>query len=108
LRIKVARIFNTSGPRMHPNDGRVVSNFIMQALRGNPALVINCAAYTAVGAAEQEVEHATRINGQAPGSIASAARDIGAGIIHISTNYVFEGDAPQPYRENEVCAPVSA
>jgi len=34
LKIKVARIFNTYGPRMHPNDGRVVSNFIMQALRG--------------------------------------------------------------------------
>jgi len=34
LRIKVVRIFNTYGPRMHPNDGRVVSNFIMQALRG--------------------------------------------------------------------------
>jgi len=34
LNIKVARIFNTYGPRMHPNDGRVVSNFIMQALRG--------------------------------------------------------------------------
>ena len=34
LQIKVARIFNTYGPRMHPNDGRVVSNFIMQALRG--------------------------------------------------------------------------
>ncbi|MEZ5502494.1 MAG: GDP-mannose 4,6-dehydratase [Halioglobus sp.] len=36
LRIKVARIFNTYGPNMHPNDGRVVSNFIMQALRGAP------------------------------------------------------------------------
>ena len=36
LRIKVARIFNTYGPRMHPNDGRVVSNFIIQALRGEP------------------------------------------------------------------------
>ncbi|HYA60436.1 MAG TPA: UDP-glucuronic acid decarboxylase family protein [Burkholderiaceae bacterium] len=35
LRIKVVRIFNTYGPRMHPNDGRVVSNFIVQALRGN-------------------------------------------------------------------------
>ena len=34
LRIKVARIFNTYGPRMHPNDGRVVSNFIVQALKG--------------------------------------------------------------------------
>jgi UDP-glucuronate decarboxylase len=36
LRIKVARIFNTYGPYMHPNDGRVVSNFVMQALRGDP------------------------------------------------------------------------
>lgn len=39
LRIKVARIFNTYGPRMHPNDGRVVSNFIIQALRGDPITV---------------------------------------------------------------------
>ncbi len=39
LRIKVARIFNTYGPRMHPNDGRVVSNFIMQALQGLPITV---------------------------------------------------------------------
>lgn len=36
LRIKVARIFNTYGPRMHPNDGRVVSNFVVQALQGDP------------------------------------------------------------------------
>src|SRR5262249_733298 len=39
LRIKVVRIFNTYGPRMHPNDGRVVSNFIMQALLGKPITI---------------------------------------------------------------------
>jgi len=39
MRIKVARIFNTYGPRMHPNDGRVVSNFIMQALRDQPITI---------------------------------------------------------------------
>ncbi|MFN8882976.1 MAG: UDP-glucuronic acid decarboxylase family protein [Alphaproteobacteria bacterium] len=39
LPIKVARIFNTYGPRMHPNDGRVVSNFIVQALRGDPITI---------------------------------------------------------------------
>jgi UDP-glucuronate decarboxylase len=39
LEIKVARIFNTYGPRMHPNDGRVVSNFIVQALQGNPITI---------------------------------------------------------------------
>jgi UDP-glucuronate decarboxylase len=39
LRIKVARIFNTYGPRMHPDDGRVVSNFVIQALRGDPITI---------------------------------------------------------------------
>lgn len=39
LKIKVARIFNTYGPRMHPNDGRVVSNFIVQALKGEPMTI---------------------------------------------------------------------
>jgi UDP-glucuronate decarboxylase len=39
LQIKVARIFNTYGPRMHPNDGRVVSNFIVQALRDEPITI---------------------------------------------------------------------
>ncbi len=39
LRIKVARIFNTYGPRMHPNDGRVVSNFIVQAIQGHPLTI---------------------------------------------------------------------
>ena len=39
LPIKVGRIFNTYGPRMHPNDGRVVSNFIVQALKGRPITI---------------------------------------------------------------------
>lgn len=42
LKIKVARIFNTYGPNMHPNDGRVVSNFIMQALQGKPITIYGC------------------------------------------------------------------
>jgi len=46
LSIKVARIFNTYGPRMHPNDGRVVSNFIVQALRGDPITVYGTGAQT--------------------------------------------------------------
>ena len=46
LRIKVVRIFNTYGPRMHPNDGRVVSNFIVQALQGQPLTVYGEGAQT--------------------------------------------------------------
>ncbi len=46
LTIKVARIFNTYGPRMHPNDGRVVSNFIMQALRGEEITIFGDGSHT--------------------------------------------------------------
>jgi UDP-glucuronate decarboxylase len=46
LQIKVARIFNTYGPRMHPNDGRVVSNFVVQALRGEPITIYGTGAQT--------------------------------------------------------------
>ncbi|MBI2801306.1 MAG: SDR family oxidoreductase [Gammaproteobacteria bacterium] len=46
LKIKVARIFNTYGPRMHPNDGRVVSNFIMQALRNDPITIYGAGSQT--------------------------------------------------------------
>jgi UDP-glucuronate decarboxylase len=46
LRIKVARIFNTYGPRMHPNDGRVVSNFIVQALKGEPITIYGTGSQT--------------------------------------------------------------
>jgi UDP-glucuronate decarboxylase len=46
LRIKVARIFNTYGPRMHPNDGRVVSNFIVQALNGEPITIYGTGSQT--------------------------------------------------------------
>ena len=46
LQIKVARIFNTYGPRLHPNDGRVVSNFIVQALKGNPLPVFGVGTQT--------------------------------------------------------------
>jgi len=46
LRIKVVRIFNTYGPRMHPNDGRVVSNFIMQALQGHDITIYGTGAQT--------------------------------------------------------------
>ena len=46
VRIKVARIFNTFGPRMHPNDGRVVSNFILQALRNEPLTIYGTGSQT--------------------------------------------------------------
>lgn len=65
-----------------------------------PAVVVNAAAYTLVDQAEDEPERAFRINAYAAAEIAVAARDSGARLIHVSTDYVFGGAADEPYRED--------
>jgi dTDP-4-dehydrorhamnose reductase len=62
--------------------------------------VINCAAYTAVDKAETEVRLATEVNALAPGYIATAVQGIGAKLIHISTDFVFDGESIDPYTED--------
>ncbi len=66
-----------------------------------PAWVINCAAYTAVDKAEQEPDKAMMINADAAGIIAKASTEINARLIHISTDYVFDGRNFRPYTEND-------
>jgi dTDP-4-dehydrorhamnose reductase len=66
-----------------------------------PDLIINPAAYTAVDKAETEPELAMAVNGTAPGVIAEEAKLIGAGLIHYSTDYVFNGNQPTPYTEQD-------
>ncbi len=72
-----------------------------------PNLVINPAAYTAVDKAESEPELAYAINATAPRIIAEAAAKVGAGLIHFSTDYVFEGNQTSPYTETDVVNPLS-
>lgn len=72
-----------------------------------PDLVINAAAYTAVDAAEDEPDRAFRINGAAAGQVASAARSVGAAVIQISTDYVFDGLSDSPYPEDAATNPQS-
>jgi dTDP-4-dehydrorhamnose reductase len=62
-----------------------------------PALVINAAAYTAVDKAETEAAIAQRVNVNAVGLLASAARNAGAGFVHVSTDFIFDGTAHLPY-----------
>ena len=62
-----------------------------------PALVINAAAYTAVDKAETEAAAAQRVNVNAVGLLASAARNAGAGFVHVSTDFIFDGTAHLPY-----------
>lgn len=65
-----------------------------------PDLVVNCAAYTQVDACEQNEELARKVNGLGAGIVAVAAAVCKARVIHISTDYVFEGDARSPYAED--------
>jgi dTDP-4-dehydrorhamnose reductase len=73
-----------------------------------PDLVINAAAYTAVDQAEDEPDLAYRINAEAAGEAAAAAREMAAGFIQISTDYVFDGQATEPYDEDVPTNPLSA
>ncbi|RKQ92698.1 dTDP-4-dehydrorhamnose reductase [Solirubrobacter pauli] len=73
-----------------------------------PAAVINCAAYTNVDAAEDDEDAATRINGDGAGHLAAAAAEVGAHIVHVSTDYVFPGDATSPYPEDAPTGPIGA
>jgi len=70
--------------------------------------VINAAAYTAVDRAESEPELAQRVNGDAPGAMAEAAKAMGAPFVHVSTDYVFDGADPGGYAEEDPIAPRSA
>ncbi|MBR9997995.1 MAG: dTDP-4-dehydrorhamnose reductase [Cyclobacteriaceae bacterium] len=71
-------------------------------------ILINCAAYTAVDLVEKEIDKALLINSTAPGLLAERSRLINASIIHISTDFVFDGSASRPYVENDPVAPVNA
>lgn len=69
-------------------------------------VIVNCAAYTAVDRAEDEIEAARRVNVLGPENLALAAREAGATLFHISTDYVFGGQGSTPYKEDDPTAPL--
>lgn len=73
-----------------------------------PGIVINCAAWTAVDAAEAQEEAALEVNGRGAGNLAAACAEVGAVMAQISTDYVFDGRAGRPYAENDEPAPRTA
>ncbi|MGE5722833.1 MAG: dTDP-4-dehydrorhamnose reductase [Sphingomonadales bacterium] len=82
---------------------------IRRAIAEHPApIVVNAAAYTAVDQAEAEAALAERINAAAAGTLAQAAADAGARLIHVSTDYVFDGRSAYPYDESVEPAPINA
>ena len=79
---------------------------VARAVRfGSPDLIVNAAAYTAVDRAEQEPATAEKVNADAPALLAHEARELGAGLIHYSTDYVFDGTKPDPYVETDAPNP---
>ncbi|WLI88026.1 dTDP-4-dehydrorhamnose reductase [Massilia sp. R2A-15] len=79
---------------------------VIRAVR--PHLIVNPAAYTAVDRAESEPALALRINGEAPAVMADEAKKLGAGIIHYSTDYVFDGTKETAYVETDATCPINA
>ncbi|MBB4266625.1 dTDP-4-dehydrorhamnose reductase [Roseospira visakhapatnamensis] len=77
-------------------------------LGGDIALVVNTAAYTAVDAAEENEDLATRVNGDGPRALARACAAAGIPLIHLSTDYVFDGAKDGPYVEDDPVRPLGA
>jgi dTDP-4-dehydrorhamnose reductase len=73
-----------------------------------PNAVINCAAWTDVDGAEAAEAAATAVNASGAGHVATAAADVGALTVHVSSDYVFDGEATEPYAEEAATAPRSA
>ncbi len=73
-----------------------------------PYAIINCAAYTAVEACEKEEDLAFRINAVGARNLSIAANETGAKLMHISTDYVFDGEGTRPYRETDPTGPQGA
>lgn len=71
-----------------------------------PDIIVNSAAYTAVDRAETEPELAYAVNALAPQAIAKVAKEIGAYVVHISTDYVFDGSQSSPYQETDATNPL--
>jgi dTDP-4-dehydrorhamnose reductase len=73
-----------------------------------PDVVINCAAWTDVDGAEESEQAALAVNGTAAGNVAAAAAEVGASVVYVSSDYVFDGSKGAPYVETDQTAPLSA
>jgi dTDP-4-dehydrorhamnose reductase len=76
--------------------------------RLDPRAVVNCAAYTNVDGAESDEPTAERVNADAAGNVARACAACGARLVHVSTDYVFDGSKRAPWLESDQVAPLGA
>ncbi len=91
-------------PEVAVDDEATVRRWIVRA---RPRYVIHCAAYTDVDGCESDSATAERVNGQGTAHVAAACSEVGAGLVYISTDFVFDGRGTTPYREDHPTAPLS-
>ena len=96
--------FITSDREVDIRSPRELEDFARGARLG---WIVNCAAYTAVDKAEDEPELASAVNAAGVENLARLASGLGARLVHFSTDYVFAGDRPEPYREEDMPRPLS-
>ncbi len=95
------------GEGIIPLDITNVDEVVKLAREVKPAAIINCAAYTAVDRQESDVDLSYRINAIGPRNLAIAAVETSSKLVHVSTDYVFEGNGTKPYIEFDKTGPVS-
>lgn len=92
-------------PELDITDASAVQRLVCSE---KPDVIVNCAAFTAVDAAEADESVATAVNGMAVENLVTAADEVGAVLVQISTDYVFDGQGGRPWREDDTPAPLSA
>ncbi|MCU0458449.1 MAG: dTDP-4-dehydrorhamnose reductase [Bacteroidales bacterium] len=95
----------TDAAELDITDAAATAAFVSEA---RPSWIINCAAYTAVDRAEDEESLATLVNGKGVEILVNALRGTECRLIHISTDYLFDGNSPVPYTEDDPPSPASA
>ncbi|MGN0390838.1 MAG: dTDP-4-dehydrorhamnose reductase [Wujia sp.] len=98
-------LINTDVAELDITNVEKVTAFVEE---NRPDVIINCAAHTNVNACESEWDLAYKINAIGPRNLSIAAEKIGAKMIHVSTDYVFDGTATEPYTEFSAVAPLGA
>jgi dTDP-4-dehydrorhamnose reductase len=94
----------TTREQLSLDDLKAINRFFSEH---KPQYCINCAAFTAVDKAESEKESAYRVNAEAPGVMAAACKKNNIQFIHVSTDYVFNGNGTAPYKEDDQTDPVN-
>ena len=87
-------------------DITVEASLLPALLEWRPEAVVNCAAYTDVDGAEGDREAAAAVNHAGAGNVAAAAAEVGASIVHVSTDYVFDGSKREPWVESDPTGPL--